>query len=465
MRRLLLVGLFVAGLVVSPAAGAAARTDQAKAPKEWDPRIAPIVEAVEELRGLQFDHPVPVDFLTNAAFRRDVRGSNRITQEDRRELAHTEGQLRAAGLMSGTLDLDSLRDFHADSVAAYYSSRRERIVIRGQEITPSLKATLAHELTHALQDQRFDLERLHRRAKTSEASAMTTALIEGDAEDVARRYYREKLTADEKEAASDDDGEVDSSPSVEVPDVFAVFQQFPYVLGPNLVAATRTSGGSAAVDRLFEQPPPDTAALVDLRALQRSVEPVTVAKPALRSGERANGKADVFGPFSLYLILATRGDPFTALRVAEGWNGDASRTFRRGKTECLRVAFSVADGNTTLTTALQGWAAAMSTSAEVETGADSAILTTCDPGKDAPAGATSAKTAFSVMSFRSATIMAGITSSGTALPRAACQVDVLFQDSVVRALVLDIVTGEQDALTSLTARYRQLGTAVARACP
>ena len=38
---------------------------------------------------------------------------------------------------------------------AYYSFRTKQITVRGRTLTPSVKATLVHELTHVLQDQHF----------------------------------------------------------------------------------------------------------------------------------------------------------------------------------------------------------------------------------------------------------------------------------------------------------------------
>ena len=44
---------------------------------------------------------------------------------------------------------------------AFYDPTDERVRVRGTEMTVGLEVTLVHELTHALQDQHFDLERLN----------------------------------------------------------------------------------------------------------------------------------------------------------------------------------------------------------------------------------------------------------------------------------------------------------------
>ena len=66
-----------------------------------------------------------------------------------------------------------------------YSYQDERIRIRGTKVTPIVQAQLVHELTHALQDQRFDtgnrLEMLSRQPDPALAGGLR-AVVEGDAQ-------------------------------------------------------------------------------------------------------------------------------------------------------------------------------------------------------------------------------------------------------------------------------------------
>jgi hypothetical protein len=55
-------GTSVAGAVDRPAEGAGT----------WDEQVAPIAARVAKLRKLSFDHPVPVRYLSDAAFRMRV---------------------------------------------------------------------------------------------------------------------------------------------------------------------------------------------------------------------------------------------------------------------------------------------------------------------------------------------------------------------------------------------------------
>ncbi len=131
-------------------------------PAHWDARIAPIAAADVRLRGLSYDHPVPVHFLDEAAFKRRVGVSDKITPAQRREIGELTSELRALGLLAGGVDLLHAVDSEQQSATlAFYDPAAKEIVVRGVgPLDPAHRVTLAHELTHVLQDQHFDLQAL-----------------------------------------------------------------------------------------------------------------------------------------------------------------------------------------------------------------------------------------------------------------------------------------------------------------
>ena len=159
-------------------------------PDSWDSRVAPLAEAVAKERGLDFEYPVYVDFLEEEEFTEKVTADDEdLTDEDREEIEQATGLLRAVGLLEGELDLfDTANKLRGAGIVGYYSPEDERIRIRGTEMTPAVRSTLVHELTHVLQDQHFDLEAKTAKAEDdSAASNALDALIEGD----ARRIEKE----------------------------------------------------------------------------------------------------------------------------------------------------------------------------------------------------------------------------------------------------------------------------------
>ena len=162
-------------------------------PDHWDPRIAPIAQWVARERKLPFLHPVYVDFLTPAQYHAaSTTSEDDLTPEDKAALDQFAGAWRAVGLAEGKVDLgSSMNDVSDTGTLAFYNPDDERVRVRGTKLTPGVRVTLAHELTHALQDQHFDLKDLYNDSSRCSPTATTrscVAVVEGDAEDIEQRY-------------------------------------------------------------------------------------------------------------------------------------------------------------------------------------------------------------------------------------------------------------------------------------
>src|SRR5205814_1024739 len=86
------------------------------------------------------------------------------------------------GLASSSLDLlSAANDLNDSGTLAFYDPDTQRVSVRGTDMTPQMRVTLAHELTHALQDQYFDIsDRRTKDFKTSGESAAFRALLDHD---------------------------------------------------------------------------------------------------------------------------------------------------------------------------------------------------------------------------------------------------------------------------------------------
>jgi len=371
-------------------------TAETHAPAKWDPRVTKYVRFVERTRKLQFDHPVPVKFLGDAAFVKAYQGDNpKITKKDRAEAERYAGQLRALGLVEGPVDLiQSERDLGATDVVGFYDQEKEALFVRGKDLGDTdTRVTLVHELTHALQDQRFDLDKLDRRAETSGQDFAITALVEGDAVAVEDAYVGSLPRAEQDAydaSATDETPEPDAPPTGDIPPVLELFESLPYVYGPQYIDTLKARGGLSHVDHAFVDPPRSEEAIVDPVAATRGTKPATVAAPKLAKHEKRDGSPDDFGALSLYFVLASRLDPETALRAAEGWGGDRYVAFTQGhdQQECVRATFrggTRVDGDE-IADALDEWAAKLpADAAHVERHGRLPTVTACDTkGTTAP---------------------------------------------------------------------------------
>ncbi len=347
------------------------------------------VRFVERHRKLTFDHPVPVKFLAGKAFVKAYQGDDpKVSKQDRADAERYAGQLRALGLIEGPVDLiQSERDLGAADVVGFYDQHEHALVVRGEDLgATDVRVTLVHELTHALQDQKFDLGALDRQAETSGESFAETALVEGDATSVENEYVASLPPAEQDayDASFDDQTPQPDAPSTQhVPPVLELFESAPYIFGPQYLDTLKAEGGLAQVDAAFRDPPHSEEEIIDAVAAKRGGRPRAVGVPTLGKGEKRDGAADDFGALSLYFVLASRLPPAAALRAAEGWGGDRYVAFTRGadRQECVRVAFRGDSGADTdqIATALDHWAASLPAgAATVRRARGMPTLTACD---------------------------------------------------------------------------------------
>ena len=195
-------------VVLLVASSITAGADRVRRVSGWDRRIAPIAHEVERLRHLKFLHPIPARFLSDRAFHRLVTSEGDRPSERARRRNHTaEAELRALGLVDGAFDLaKTVDDVNGADILAFYDPDEKRIVVRGSSFDAEHRVTLAHELTHGLQDQHYDLTRLQEHARSANADDALTALVEGDATRVEGDYYntlsrKDQRAVDEAEGA------------------------------------------------------------------------------------------------------------------------------------------------------------------------------------------------------------------------------------------------------------------------
>jgi hypothetical protein len=407
-------------------------------PDHWDPRVSDLVAFVERERGLRFEQPVYVDFLTPAEYSRRVRTeAGDVTSADRTQMDDTVSILRALGLASGKVDLLAANNDLADSgTLAFYDPRVERVIVRGTEMTVALRVTLAHELTHALQDQHFDLEKLQNdiyaradastsgdddaaaaRARNAADTAFAgyQALVEGDAVRVENAYVDSLTSAERDEYVTSYQSDLDQADAdlSDVPAALRAFQGAPYVLGQPLVDLVHANGGNTAVDHMFSDLPSTQEQMLDPLTYIDDQKPSPLGLPEEPRGAGVHTVDEgTMGAVELYIVLAERIDPLVALDAADGWANAQFVAYRDRDLDrtCVRV---VVDGDTPrddqqMHDALTAWVAA------APEGSDAVIedvglhlkpgqtqFRSCDPGTDGHANKNRGLDALTVPAVRS----------------------------------------------------------------
>jgi len=323
-------------------------------------------QTIQLVRDLKLTRPVSFTVITPTALGRMLTRGETGQPSDREISAYG-----AAGAMIGLfpkgIDLKSasIRAMQSQLLAFYDFNRRRMVVIDGGPFSQAQTSMrrdkgdtlgyliLAHELTHALQDQNFQLgERLRRLHGDADRELALRSVAEGDATLAGWGYARGRMDAStvamldrhieqaERSAAA---GASNSAMAA-----YAYFN-FPYSEGVRFVGAAYRRGGWAAVDALYRNPPQSTQQIIDpalyfshpLPPLQVNVAGYERPLPQWRRDD-----SDVIGELGLQVILQRAfGMNAPEAALARRWAGDRIVVLRRGKQYGViwMIAFRYAD--------------------------------------------------------------------------------------------------------------------------
>jgi len=265
----------------------------------------------------------------------------------------TPEELRASGVALkklGLAPLDfELRSFFinllTEQVAGYYDPKTQQFYLADWIDVDGQLTVMAHELTHALQDQHFNLRRFEDWPKgDSDAELAAHALIEGDATFTMIAFARRdqsRLRALLKSAEAD----AGSMEQIEhAPRVLRESLLFPYQNGATWVAELYKRGGWARISQAFTDLPLSTEQILHPEKYFAHEAPVKVSMPDISAKLGANWKRidyDVNGEWSLYLILDEylKSDK-ESREAAAGWSGDRYAVYENRKTSEAMIAQS-----------------------------------------------------------------------------------------------------------------------------
>ena len=281
---------------------------------------------VSRLRGLTSKGNVNFRFLDHDALRSyfvQKFGRDYLPQERETD----QKLLQTLGLLGPNDDLAQiLLDVLTEQVIGSYDEddKSMYIVSDSGQFGAEEKTTFAHEFTHVLQDQYYDLNKLSpKHPDNDDRSLAIQALLEGDAVLIQRLWAQQYLTAAEQAQLGQggEDSKLFSAPPF-VRDQLL----FPYGDGFNFVRQIlQTSSGYSGVDEVFRTPPESTTQILHPDKYRQHQKPLEVALPDLPKALGAGWReihSSVFGEFGFREFLERFTDRTRAQRGAAGWAGD-----------------------------------------------------------------------------------------------------------------------------------------------
>src|SRR5208283_2729603 len=190
---------FLAFLFYSAIAGAQA-DPRAKAMCAQVPGIA---AELTEISGMKLHHPVPCDFITKEQVNQFLKKRIKETSSPE-EVRAEELTLKKFGLIPQDFDLAKNEvDLLTEQAAAFYDYNRKKLFITDSTSSESQAPVLAHELSHALADQNYNLGRFIRQGrKSDDGSTARLAVMEGQATWMMSEYLARKAGTSLKDSAT-----------------------------------------------------------------------------------------------------------------------------------------------------------------------------------------------------------------------------------------------------------------------
>jgi hypothetical protein len=363
LAALALSGAALAGPVPGDAPPADAPATPAAAPADGD--VSPAVrharslqEKVVRYRGLAFKSDIPIQT-------RDAKSLRERLLEDLAE-EYPPARMRAVSLAGIRLGLfpegfdlgKTLTDVLTEQIAGFYDPKRKELCLIDraaggaggglEQLAEGLLERMTgleakdlyaiHELTHAVQDQHFDLETLPIELTDNDDVVMAAkAVVEGDAtfvmfDAMARAMGQsvDAMTSQGMGSASMPFG----GRTAQAPEYLRASLVFPYLAGLTFVTRVRRAGGWPRIDALYGDLPASTEQILHPEKFlvgERDVPQVLRwgALDALPAADWTVLESNVLGEFGVRQLLKARGVRVAANRYAAGWDGDRYVVYER----------------------------------------------------------------------------------------------------------------------------------------
>jgi hypothetical protein len=317
-----------------------------------------ILAFVSKDTGLPIKHPVKRKLATRAEVEKYV-GDRMTNDEDARRLQRSVLVLKKFGLVPRDFDLGSFMvKLLGEQVVGYYDPKTKYVNLLDWVEPEEQKPVLAHELTHALQDQNYDLDpwiragqpenlmddtsvpkdpveeqkKLQKQVDEDERQSARQAVSEGQGMAVLIDYTLAPLgksLADAPEIvelmknqmASGADTPVFSSAPVFLREVLT----FPYKYGLGFEGALLAKGGKpAAYTNALEHPPETTRDIMDPQRYLAHEEVPPLHVPPIGNiigPEWVKLDVGAMGEFDVFLLLEQYANADAAKRLAPAWRG------------------------------------------------------------------------------------------------------------------------------------------------
>lgn len=251
----------------TPAAGAVSQGQQ-QSEVDLLKTADEVLRRMSQITGLPIKSPVNKKIVSREEIQK-ILLHNLHTDYTPQDIHVQEATLRAFGLVSKDFDLQKfLISFYTEQIAGFYDPQTKTMYMADWIPSDMQGMVLSHELTHALQDQNFNLVQYMKAVKNKDdAEAARQAVVEG----YATAAMFQNVLGDTPISAMPNIDKVLGGVLRQQMTEFPVFSKapfffklqalFPYIEGASFISKGLGRTNWQGLNELFTSPPPNTKAL------------------------------------------------------------------------------------------------------------------------------------------------------------------------------------------------------------
>ena len=317
------------GIALLAAAAAWAQTDPRA--HEICAQANSIARELTQISGMPLRREVPCDFITKEKINDFLK--KRVKEvANPEEVRAEELTLKKFGLVPADFDLaKSTVDLLTEQAAAFYDYDKKKLFITDTTPSDTQAPVLAHELSHALADQNFNLGKFIRQGrKSDDGSTARLAVMEGQATWLMSEYLARKLGQSLKDSpalvqamSGMSEGAAGQYPVFEgAPLYLRRSLVFPYTAGMLFQNAVFQKDGTASFGEVFRRPPVSTQQIMHPEKYFENAKPSQPDVPDPKLGKAYKGLVGgSLGELEHQILLEQYAGKSRAGEIAPHWKG------------------------------------------------------------------------------------------------------------------------------------------------
>ena len=362
MKRISVLILFLAlpagaGLAVcaqQPVHAAAKR--HAQAAEQTPPAFLQAADEVLENMSKLIDLPVKEPLKKSLRSKDQIRSFVVEEDKDDKDKAQKyadDKTMEAFGLIPKGFPVETfMEDILTDQIAGLYDPKAKEFYIADWIPVDEQKEVMAHELTHALEDQSFHIDPWIKAARPNDdAELARDSVSEGSAMAAMVDYDLEELHLSVRDLPDVSEliqasavGEMDKDPKLSKAPIYIRDSLiFPYLAGVTFTQQfLKGHDGWQDLHLVFEHPPVSTQQIMHPQKYLDNVQPVAIKLPDWKKVAPPDWKLleeNVMGEFGVQEVLKQFLGDDAAKLTSPGWAGDRYAVFEDNKAKTLPVVF------------------------------------------------------------------------------------------------------------------------------